>query len=103
MSLCILFCLTSTSGHIFAADQVPVTPNPIVVLSTNLGDITIELYQAKAPISVKNFLDYAESGFYTGTVFHRVIAGFMIQGGGMTQNMTKKQPGRQSKMRRKTA
>jgi peptidyl-prolyl cis-trans isomerase A (cyclophilin A) len=90
MSLCILVCLTGTSKHIFAADKAPVTPNPIVVLSTNLGDITIELNQAKAPISVKNFLDYAESGFYTGTVFHRVIAGFMIQGGGMTQDMTKK-------------
>ena len=85
-----MVCLTGTSKHIFAADKAPVTPNPIVVLSTNLGDITIELYQAKAPISVKNFLDYAESGFYTGTVFHRVIAGFMIQGGGMTQDMTKK-------------
>jgi len=90
MSLCILVCLTGTSKYIFAAEQAPVSPNPIVVLSTNLGDITIELYQAKAPISVKNFLDYAESGFYTGTVFHRVIAGFMIQGGGMTQDMTKK-------------
>ncbi len=90
MSLCILVCLTGTSKHIFAADKASVNPNPIVVLSTNLGDITIELYQAKAPISVKNFLGYAESGFYTGTIFHRVIAGFMIQCGGLTQDMAKK-------------
>jgi peptidyl-prolyl cis-trans isomerase A (cyclophilin A) len=60
------------------------------VLSTNQGEITIELNQAKAPVSVKNFLDYADAGFYTNTILHRVIPGFMIQGGGFTLKMQKK-------------
>ncbi|MBY0273920.1 peptidyl-prolyl cis-trans isomerase [Candidatus Binatia bacterium] len=64
--------------------------NPIVVISTSMGDIEAELYADKAPESVKNFLAYAESGHYNGTVFHRVIKGFMIQGGGMTPDMNQK-------------
>lgn len=64
--------------------------NPIVVISTSMGDIEAELYADKAPESVKNFLAYAESGHYDGTVFHRVIKGFMIQGGGMTPDMNQK-------------
>jgi len=58
--------------------------NPQVTLHTNKGDITLELYPQKAPISVANFLQYANDGFYDGTIFHRVISHFMIQGGGMT-------------------
>lgn len=58
--------------------------NPQVTLHTNKGDISLELYPADAPISVTNFLRYANDGFYDGTVFHRVISHFMIQGGGMT-------------------
>ncbi|MBC8019352.1 MAG: peptidylprolyl isomerase, partial [Verrucomicrobia bacterium] len=58
--------------------------NPVVVMETSLGNVRMELFEKEAPISVKNFLDYAGSGFYNGTIFHRVIAGFMIQGGGFT-------------------
>ncbi len=57
---------------------------PVVVISTSLGDITVELDPQKAPKSVANFLAYVDEGFYDGTVFHRVIKDFMIQGGGMT-------------------
>ena len=61
----------------------PANPdNPVVVLETSLGDIVIELRQDRAPVSVKNFLAYARSGHYDGTIFHRVLKGFMIQGGG---------------------
>ena len=66
------------------------TNNPIVLFTTSMGDITIELYSDKAPISAKNFLAYVNSGFYNGVIFHRVIPGFMIQGGGFTKDMTQK-------------
>lgn len=65
--------------------------NPKVLMKTTLGDITIELYPDKAPATVKNFLKYVDSGFYKGTIFHRVINGFMIQGGGFTKDMKKKE------------
>ncbi len=61
-----------------------------VKLATSAGDIVIELDAAKAPKSVDNFLNYVKAGHYNGTVFHRVIPGFMIQGGGMTADMTEK-------------
>jgi cyclophilin family peptidyl-prolyl cis-trans isomerase len=64
--------------------------NPQVLLKTNKGDIAIELFQDKAPISVKNFLSYADEKFFDGTIFHRVIKGFMVQGGGMTVDMHEK-------------
>ncbi len=64
--------------------------NPVVVIETSLGSMTIELYQDKAPKSVENFMAYVNSGFYEGTVFHRVIPGFMIQGGGMTADLNRK-------------
>ena len=63
---------------------------PKVLMKTSLGDITLELYPDKAPKSVENFLAYVKSGFYNGTVFHRVIAGFMIQGGGFTADLRQK-------------
>jgi cyclophilin family peptidyl-prolyl cis-trans isomerase len=63
---------------------------PVVVLVTSLGDITLELEPEKAPITVENFLNYVDAGFYDGTVFHRVIPNFMIQGGGMTPNLSQK-------------
>jgi peptidyl-prolyl cis-trans isomerase B (cyclophilin B) len=62
----------------------------MVKLTTNHGDITIELDAEKAPETVKNFLDYVNSGFYNGTIFHRVIDGFMIQGGGFEPGMKQK-------------
>ena len=64
--------------------------NPRVLMKTSKGDITIELDAAKAPISVKNFLGYVDANFYDGTIFHRVIKGFMIQGGGMTPDFKEK-------------
>src|SRR3712207_3499044 len=66
------------------------TENPIVVMETNHGSIEIELDQKKAPISVENFLKYVDDGFYSGTICHRVIDGFMIQGGGFTKDMDQK-------------
>ena len=77
------------------AAQTPATAaakggKPVVVLVTSLGDITLELEPEKAPISVENFLNYVDAGFYDGTVFHRVIPNFMIQGGGMTANLSQK-------------
>ena len=64
--------------------------HPQVVLHTSMGDITIELYPDKAPKSVENFQQYVKDGFYNGTVFHRVINGFMVQGGGFTKDLTQK-------------
>ncbi|MBU3632157.1 peptidylprolyl isomerase [Polynucleobacter sp. AP-Feld-500C-C5] len=64
-----------------------------VLLKTNQGDITLTLDAAKAPISVANFLQYVKSGHYDGTIFHRVINNFMIQGGGMTAGMKQKPTG----------
>ena len=63
----------------------------MVLMSTSLGDIKIELYEKEAPESVKNFLAYVNDKFYDGTIFHRVIGGFMIQGGGFTPDMQQKQ------------
>ena len=72
------------------APQAAAQGNPVVVIETSLGNITAELDQAKAPLSVANFLEYVESGHYSGTVFHRVIKTFMIQGGGFTADMQQK-------------
>lgn len=62
----------------------------MLVLKTSEGDITIELFEKEAPVSSRNFLEYAKAGFYNGTIFHRVIDGFMIQGGGFTADMKQK-------------
>ena len=64
--------------------------NPVVLMETSLGNIKIELDQAKAPVTVKNLLSYVDEKFYDGTIFHRVINNFMIQGGGFTQDMQQK-------------
>lgn len=65
--------------------------NPRVLMKTTDGDITIELYADKSPITVENFLRYADDGHYDGTVFHRVISNFMIQGGGFDAELTEKE------------
>ncbi len=65
-------------------------PNPQVVIRTSEGDITLRLFRDKAPLTVDNFLAYVDAGFYNGTVFHRVIPDFMIQGGGFLPDMTEK-------------
>jgi cyclophilin family peptidyl-prolyl cis-trans isomerase len=64
--------------------------HPIAIIETNLGAIEVELFEDKAPITVKNFLSYVQKGFYNGLIFHRVIDGFMIQGGGYSEGMVEK-------------
>jgi hypothetical protein len=68
----------------------PAPGNPVVVVSTTAGDITIELFKDKAPVSVENFLQYVADGFYEGTIFHRVKQAYVIQGGGYTPEMVEK-------------
>ena len=63
----------------------------MVTIKTTKGDIKLELFEKEAPITVKNFLSYVKSGFYKGTIFHRVIPNFMIQGGGMDENFMQKE------------
>lgn len=73
-----------------AAAETPEKATVTVRMQTNKGDIVLELDAEKAPETVANFLEYARSGFYDGTIFHRVIPGFMIQGGGFTPDMSQK-------------
>jgi cyclophilin family peptidyl-prolyl cis-trans isomerase len=81
-----LYALTMADASAAQADD-----RPTVVLETTSGPITVQLDPAKAPLTVDNFLKYVDSGFYNGTIFHRVIPGFMIQGGGMDEAMQEKQ------------
>ena len=78
------------AGLAWAAESAPPADNPVAVIETSLGNITVELFRDRAPKSVENFLAYAEAGFYEGTVFHRVIKGFMIQGGGHKADLSRK-------------
>ena len=64
--------------------------NPRVLLETSMGNITVELFKDKAPISTRNFLSYVKDGYYDGLIFHRVIKTFMVQGGGLDENMQPK-------------
>lgn len=73
-----------------APAPTPAPGNPVAVISTSLGDITVELFKDRAPVSVENFLRYATEGFYDGTIFHRVKPGYVIQGGGFTREMVQK-------------
>ena len=82
-----VFALSAVSPAALAAKG-----DPHVLLTTSAGNIELELNSQKAPVSVKNFLDYVNSGFYNNTTFHRVIPGFMIQGGGFNEQMQQKQP-----------
>jgi cyclophilin family peptidyl-prolyl cis-trans isomerase len=68
----------------------PAPGNPVAVISTSFGDVTIELFKEQAPVSVANFVQYAQDGFYDGTIFHRVVPKFMIQGGGYTASLVEK-------------
>ncbi len=77
-------------GNVLHSTSLTV-PKPQVALATSKGSITLELDPVAAPITVKNFLDYVNSGFYKSTLFHRVIAGFVVQGGGYTTGMVKKE------------
>jgi cyclophilin family peptidyl-prolyl cis-trans isomerase len=82
--------LFQTVGGTTPQPATPAPGNPTALISTSFGDITVELYQDRAPVSVQNFLQYVSEGFYPGTVFHRVIPGFMIQGGGFTTDLVEK-------------
>jgi len=65
---------------------------PQVIVHTSMGDIHLQLYADRAPLTVRNFLQYASDGFYQDTIFHRVISGFMVQGGGFTADLQRKRP-----------
>lgn len=82
ISLTVLFSI-----HGYAQQS---SENPMVKMSTSLGELTIELYPDEAPETVENFLQYTDNGFYDGTIFHRVIPGFVLQGGGFTPGMDRK-------------
>lgn len=81
--------LIMAAGLACAADA-PKQKNPVVLMETSMGTVRMELFEKEAPGSVRNFLEYVASGYYTDTVFHRVIPGFMAQGGGLTGNLTPK-------------
>jgi cyclophilin family peptidyl-prolyl cis-trans isomerase len=81
------------ASTLFLLAGAALAENPKVSMQTSEGTMTLELYPDKAPKSVENFLAYVDDGYYDGTVFHRVIEGFMIQGGGFTPDMEKKASG----------
>jgi peptidyl-prolyl cis-trans isomerase A (cyclophilin A) len=86
-----LFSVIALLAQAPAAQPIrPAPGNPVVVVDTSLGAITIELFKDQAPVSVENFLQYVKDGFYAGTIFHRVIPGVVIQGGGFTADLTEK-------------
>lgn len=85
----LFICLAVLLAPTAAAQESPL-PNPQVVIKTSEGDITLRLFRDKAPLTVDNFLAYVDAGFYNGTIFHRVIPNFMIQGGGFLPDMTQK-------------
>lgn len=90
-----IFSACDTSGDSGSVKQTEINrdkgDNPVVLIRTNYGEIEIELFQNEAPVTVRNFLNYVEQDFYEGTLFHRVIPGFMIQGGGFTEGMERKE------------
>ena len=87
-------CNSNTGSSTEETTQLPsgdtTMSNPKIKFETSLGEFTAELYPEKAPKSVENFLSYVNAGFYDGTIYHRVIPGFMIQGGGMNPDMSEK-------------
>ncbi len=92
-SIFALLALLALPLSAMAADQPAKSANPNVRMTTSMGVIEIELDAKLAPVTVKNFLGYVDSGFYNGTIFHRVIPGFMVQSGGMTAGMKEKPTG----------
>jgi len=89
--LCALFAtLWLSIGALGAFAEASLNSNPKVLIKTTDGDITVELFADKSPITVENFLRYVDDGYYDGTVFHRVISNFMIQGGGFTSALEEK-------------
>jgi len=90
ITLIIALVVTGTLTVSRAVRAQDLADTPKVIFSTTLGNFMIELYPGKAPITVKNFLAYVDAGYFDNTIFHRVIPGFMIQGGGFTEQMQKK-------------
>jgi peptidyl-prolyl cis-trans isomerase A (cyclophilin A) len=88
--LTLILLQTASKPQQTPAPLSPASGNPVAVISTNMGDITVELFKDRAPVSVANFLQYANEGFYSGTIFHRVERGFVIQGGGYTVDLVEK-------------
>ena len=86
LAACLVLALIMGTGPGARAER----SHPVVKLETSKGDITLELYSDKAPATVANFLQYVKDGFYNGTIFHRVIDGFMIQGGGFGADLNQK-------------
>jgi len=80
----------ATEGDTKSETKEKAVKNPMVVLQTNHGDITLELFAKEAPLSVENFLTYVRDGFYNGTTFHRVVKGFVLQAGGINDEMDQK-------------
>ena len=87
---CLLAAILSLSMSVAQAQSDDPAENPRVLMKTTDGDITIELFADKSPITVENFLQYVDDGHYDGTVFHRVISNFMIQGGGFDTELKEK-------------
>jgi peptidyl-prolyl cis-trans isomerase A (cyclophilin A) len=95
LALALVAALSAQSPAPATQAAAPAAPaktmtNPVVIIKTSMGTIEAELFADKAPKSVENFLGYVKAGHYDGTIFHRVIAGFMIQGGGFDKSMNKK-------------
>ncbi len=92
LSLAVGAALALSCASVLAQDAAKPAENkhPVVVINTNMGTIEMTLDAERAPISVKNFMSYVSESFYDGTIFHRVIPNFMIQGGGFTSSMTQK-------------
>src|SRR5215467_12119171 len=99
----ILGALVASALTAAAPTAVTAKGNPMVVISTSKGDIKVELYPDKAPETVKNFLAYVNAGYYDGTIFHRVIPGFMVQGGGLTADMKDKREGQRAAIKNESA
>lgn len=90
LQLAFLTLLMSSTTQAMAQPEMPNANLPQVLIETNMGSIMMELYPEKAPKSVENFLAYVNEGFYDGTIFHRVIPNFMVQGGGFSEDLQKK-------------
>jgi cyclophilin family peptidyl-prolyl cis-trans isomerase len=90
MSILFAFFSLLLQGATTAAPPQPAPGNPVVVIETSMGTLTVELFKDQAPVSVENFLQYVRDGFYAGTIWHRVVPGYVIQGGGYTSELAEK-------------
>lgn len=93
ITVALIAAVTMTVSLAASSDDSGDASAPIVRLETTAGDITVKLYPDKSPVTVANFLAYVDSGHYDGTIFHRVIGNFMVQGGGFTEDLVEKPTG----------